>query len=147
MNGLGACEPRPLGPEESLSRFLSDIRYGRVEPAFAALCPDSQTLLRERHQALAPGRNDAPEAEILFQELGLEVLHVPESLHVASPIGETVTLRVSVRGGQSANVYLKRESGHWCVDLTRTLGPERSKPPKPYLDETPIDPTPSSSGG
>lgn len=129
VTGLAAaCTPAPLGPEETLQRFLADVRYGQAETAFSALCGDTQTALRKRHARFDP-KNSArgsPEAHMLFRELGLEVLQAPESVHVASPIGDTVTLRVTVEGSKSANVYLKRKADAWCIDLERTLEPRAS---------------------
>ena len=118
-----ACRPEPLGPEQTLTRFLADVRYGKAQSAFAALCEDTQTALRDRHEQLDANGHDrsTPEGRILFRELGLEVLHAPESVNVASPIGDTVTLRVTVQRGDSANVYLERTGDRWCVDLNRTL--------------------------
>ena len=127
------CQPQPLSPEETLQRFLADIRYGQAQSAFLALCMDTQVALRTRHERLASGTpvRGNIENQILFRELGLEVLHAPENINIASPIGDTVTLRVTVQGGDSANVYLKRERARWCVDLNKTLQPIPSSEAKP----------------
>lgn len=109
-----------------MEAFLADIQYGRADSAWAALTEASRTRLLERHRALAAAAGkptDETPAKILFGDLGLVVQSAPESIVVASPLGNEVTLRVTVAGGKSAEIRMVREGIRWKVDLMGSLGP------------------------
>lgn len=129
---LGGC-PRPeVQPEDALRRFLADLQYGRADAAWAALSEGSKEELLKRHRTLAQARQqpatDRP-AEILYGELGIEVLASPENIVVVSPLGPEVVLRVAVKGGRSAELRMQRSGEDWRVDLVSALHPA------PALDE------------
>jgi hypothetical protein len=122
---LGCPRDRPR-PEEALEAFLADIQYGRADAAWAALSEGSRQSLIERHRTLATGAGEATEetpAQILFGDLNLVVMSPPESIIVASPLGNEVMLRVAVAGGKSADIRMVREGVAWKVDLTSSLHP------------------------
>lgn len=126
---VGSCANKRPKPEEALEAFLADVQYGRADSAWAALTEESRTRLLERHRALAEAAGkpvDETPAKILFGDLGLVVQSPPESIVVASPLGNEVTLRVTVEGGRSAEIRMVREGVRWKVDLTGSL--ERAPP-------------------
>ena len=121
---LVACEKK-LGPEETLNRFLADLRFGRSEQVWASLSQGARTQLEQRHAerrkvAGLPEQKPDP-AKILFADLGLNLLSPPESVAVAGPISDTVRLRVTVEQGNSADIYMVQEGGAWKVDLAKSL--------------------------
>lgn len=129
---LSGC-PRPeVQPEDALRRFLADLQYGRADAAWAALSDGSKEELLKRHRALAQAgqrpASDRP-ADILYGELGIEVLASPENIVVVSPLGPEVVLRVAVKGGRSAELRMQRAGVDWRVDLVSALHPA------PSLDE------------
>jgi hypothetical protein len=124
--GLAACNSRPATPEESLRRFIADVTARRADAAWAGLSARSKAELKKQADALAAAskdKSDTSPAVLLFERSELLVLRPPESISVASPLGQEVTLRVSVKGGESANVKMVREGGEWKVDLVPSLEP------------------------
>ncbi len=131
---LGACAKTP-GPEETLERFLADLRFGQSDKAWAALSANTQKAVTERHHARRkaaglPAQDPKP-ADLLYADLKLTVLSAPESVAVASPLGDTVKLRVSVKDGASADIWMVRDGPKWRVDLERSLTATSSPKPQP----------------
>jgi hypothetical protein len=123
---LGACHAERPDPEEVLRTFLSDLRNGRADAAWAALSESSQKELNTRHEELVKAgavKTDATPAQLLFEDLGLMMVNPPESIAVASPHGQEVMLRVAIKDGKSADVRMVREGDRWKVDLTGSLKP------------------------
>ncbi|MCK6551547.1 hypothetical protein L6R52_37280 [Myxococcota bacterium] len=133
-----ACRPAAPTPEETLRTFLGDLRGGRPDSAWAALSEATKKTLEERHAALAAasGRPAEPRpAKLLYDELGVMTLSVPESIAVVSPPGHEVTLRVTVKDGRSSDVRLVREGSGWKIDLLGSLRPIPPPGPAP-VEET-----------
>jgi predicted nucleic acid-binding Zn-ribbon protein len=127
----GPVSLRQDPPEAALDAFFTDLRFQRVDRAYAALAHRSRTWLEERHRRLqraaTPADQPSDDAsidrhELLYRTLDLTLLSPPESIVVVSPPGDRVTLRVTVEGGASAEVVMVREDGRWKVDLESTLG-------------------------
>lgn len=123
----GGCRQAADQPEQALERFLAAVAAGRADEAWGALSSASKAALLARHEALArAGGRDATAAspaETLFEELDLRLLAQPESVVVVSPLGNTVTLRVTVKDGPSTEIRMVREERGWSVDLESALKP------------------------
>lgn len=130
LAGLASgCNNQRETPEDALRRFISDVKQHRLQQAWGALSTASKADLEERAKALADAAGDKSERKperLLVEQLELLVLRSPESISVASRLDKDVVLRVSVEGGESANVHMVREGAGWKVDLMRSLAP----PPK-----------------
>ncbi len=127
------CKKQEPRPEEVLKAFLADLQFGRAKHAWLSLTEQTQKELLKRHHTLtkADGEKATEKPEtILFSELGLVVLAAPENIVVVSPIGNEVRLRATVKGGKSAELYLRKESGGWKIDLLKSL------PPAPSLTQS-----------
>jgi hypothetical protein len=124
------CAGHPATPEDALKRFLADLNAHRTDAAWAALSQRSKSELKKQAEALASAAGEKPDLtpQALLDRTELMVLRAPESISIASPIGPEVMLRVSVKGGESANVHMIREGSDWKVDLVPSLQPA---PPKP----------------
>lgn len=120
---LAGCPGKRPDPDKVLNDFLINLRAGRVEVAWAALSQSSQKELTARHERLvaAGAKSPATPAAMLFDDLGLVVVNEPESIAESSPHGQDVQLRVAVKGGQSADVWMVREGDAWKVDLIRSF--------------------------
>lgn len=106
--------------------FLTDLRGGRADAAWLSLSQGSQLELNARHKALVDAgakTKDAKPAQMLFEDLGLMLVNAPESIAVASPHGQELMLRVSVKDGRSADIRMVREGDQWKVDLAGSLKP------------------------
>lgn len=140
---LAACQAEPNGPEDTLRRFLADVRGHRSQAAWAALTPQNQTALRARYEASY--RRAHPDAKdpsgLLFTELGLASLAEPKSVVVVSPLNRPeVRLRVAVEGGASASFLLHRTDAGWQVELLEALQPI----PTPKPDAAPTGSPPGA---
>lgn len=125
------CPRAEVQPEDALKRFLADLQFGRADAAWAALTDGAKEDLLQRHRALAQAAHRPPTerpADILYGELGLEVLGTPENVVVVSPLGPEVVLRVSVKGGRSAEIRMQRAGQDWKVDLVAALHPADERP-------------------
>jgi hypothetical protein len=123
---LAACKSARPDPEEALRTFLTDLRNGRADAAWLALSEGSQKEINARHKALVDAgakTKGAKPAQMLFEDLGLMMVNPPESIAVASPHGQELMLRVSVKDGRSADIRMVREGELWKVDLTGSLKP------------------------
>ncbi len=122
---VGCRNDRPT-PEEALRQFLQSLRSRRAKDAWGALSSGSRTKITELAKQTAEARGEPvpkEHAAALFTELELVALREPESVSVVSPLGNEVMLRVSVKGGQTANIRMVLEESRWKVDLMDALEP------------------------
>ncbi len=126
-----ACSAFDDGPEKALAVFLTDIERGRFDEAWAALSEESRRSLEAKHEALAQARQ-ADQAytptDILSRELRLRVKNPHDSIVVVGPLGDRVRLRVTIPGGQHAEVWMVREQKRWKVDLVGSLAEAEPEP-------------------
>ncbi|MGF1509993.1 MAG: hypothetical protein ACFB9M_10885 [Myxococcota bacterium] len=139
---LAACPSPSTAPSETVSlqqdppgpaleAFFTDLRYQRIDEAWNALSEASRDWLETRHRALRHAQtgtvsssdmpDDLDRSKLLYRTLDLRILAPPENIVVVSPPGTRVTLRVSSKGGASAEFVMVREDSRWKVDLLRTL--------------------------
>ena len=122
----GGCQQGPPKPEDSLKEFLGAVRTKRAKVAWSLLSAKTQAELKRRAALVAKAQDTSPKTEprdLLFGQLELMALRIPESISVASPIDSTVSLRVSLEKGQTATIEMIREGPAWKVDLFRSLTP------------------------
>jgi hypothetical protein len=124
------CAGHASTPEDTLKKFLGDLNAHRTDAAWSALSQRSKAELKKQAEALAAAAGEKPDLspQALLDRSELMVLRAPESISISSPIGAEVTLRVSVKGGESANVHMIREGSEWKIDLAPSLQPAAPKP-------------------
>ncbi len=123
---LGACAQAVESPEDVLESFLQEVSFGRLDKAAERLSRSTRDALSRRYHEMRertglPPKEPEP-ADLLSEGLDLTVLNSAESIVVVSPLGDSVTLRATVEGGASAEVFMVREDGAWRIDLLRSLG-------------------------
>lgn len=122
--GLLGCQKTGETPEETLTRFLNDVRTQHAQPAWRALTEENQTILKDRYlkSYLARNPTHADPSGILFSEFGLKSLGQPSAITVISPLGgPSVQLRVSIADHPSTDFKLYRTPEGWKVDLLAAL--------------------------
>ena len=121
-----ACHQGPPKPEDNLKAFLGAVRSKRGNEAWKLLSAASQSELNKRAQRIAEITRTPVEinkSKLLFQEMEIMTIRIPESISVTSPISSTAKLRVTLKDGQTANVLMIREGQAWKVDLMGSLSP------------------------
>ncbi len=144
---LSACQQQEPKPEDKLKTFLGAVRSKRGQEAWDLLSTRTRTELERRAARIAQITQDPRPSKVdvlLFQQMEMMTIRIPESITVVSPISATATLRVSLTEGQTAKVEMIKEADGWKVDLLRSLTPiptsTRAEPPK--MPKTPAIPSP-----
>ena len=138
-----ACNQGPPKPEDNLKAFLGAVRSKRGPEAWKLLSAASQSELTKRAKRIAEITETPVEtnkSKLLFQEMEIMTIRIPESISVTSPISSTAKLRVALKDGQTANVLMIREGQAWKVDLLGSLSPIPTStvvpdPPPPPKDD------------
>ena len=121
---LSGCRTDTTTPEGALRQFINNVQIHRADEVYDGLSAASRAELHARARAQAEATGAEPvtdRSQLLFRETQLIALRKPESISVASPLGTEVTVRVSVEGGQTAEVKMVREGTTWKVDLFDSL--------------------------
>ena len=124
VSSASACRAPVTTPEGALRQFINDVEIRRANEVYDRLSAASRAELHRRAKVLAEASGTeivTDKGQLLFRQTQLIALRRPESISVASPLGAEVKVRVSVQGGQTAEVQMVREGKTWKVDLFKSL--------------------------
>lgn len=121
---FGACRQASTEPEQVVRDFLGHLGSGNARKAWNLLTDENQRELRTHHEKLAKAGGRTPSrdpAQILYGDIDLDVVTVPEKVHLTAREDRTAVVRVSVASGSAANFKLVKEKDGWRIDLLKTF--------------------------